>query len=238
MHKKTWSPPGWPWELELLALLFVITAIVIPIYLGSMQPVQEQELSLIEQARADKLHRSGADDASAGFFWAVVIVGLYLAHIAMASASLEYISTSFTHLISPLLFSMITYFRLFELTEGSNVTMHVVKGTMPEILLWVIGVLAITFLVARIRMARHMLKFRDVKWQIVTPAKVDSSYFRLMPYITPLLYTPKCYKACSEGLVIEGRMYVMPIPYESIQSLSSVKRSAYTSSGSYLSTLR
>ena len=161
-NKSCWRLPGWPWELELLVLVFAVTAIALPYLLQHMQTPDPSQLSLLAKAEMAKKQQVAAWHTWEGFFWTLVIAGLYLAHLAVASAAIEYLSTPFTHLFSPLLFSSISYYRLCELIRGSPLDGGIVSGSFLELLLWLASVLAITFLLGRIRMARLMLRFRDV----------------------------------------------------------------------------
>jgi hypothetical protein len=234
--KSAWSPPGWPWELELLALIFVITAIAIPGYLQYMQTPAPEEMSLLSQAEAARLQNQGTWQDFTHFFWAVAILGLYIVHLSTAGASSDWISTPFTHLFSPLVFSMITYYRLYKLGGASDRAIQIVTGNPVEILMWVAGILLITFFVARIRMSRHLLNFRNIDWEITTPTVFDKTYVELLAYFRPLVYPPRCYRACEEGILVEGWLYVMPIPFEVINACDLVKRVQLLSSGNYLAT--
>lgn len=234
--KRRWGPPGWPWELELLALVFVITAIAVPYYLHYMQAPEPQELSLLAQAQAEARPQTATWEDLEGFFWAIIIVGLYLAHLAMGSSSIDFMSTPFTHLFAPLVFSIITYYRLHTLTKGSTLATAIVSGSPVEIFIWVSGVLVITYLVARIRMARLMLNFRDIDWEFTTPGLFDRSYAELTLQIRPLIYPPRVYRVCEKGIVIEGWFYAMPIPFDSITAIDAVQGGAFISSGYCLAT--
>ena len=237
MKEKTrWGLPGWPWELELLALVFVVTAIAIPYCLNFMQAPDSSQLSLLAKAELAKKQQMATWQDLEGFFWAIVIVGLYLAHLAMASASVDYMSTPFTHLFSPLVFSSITYYRLYDLTRSSTLDTNIITGSILEMILWVAGVLAITFLLARIRMARLMLNFRNVDWDISSPTLIDKTYLGLLFHIRPLIYFPRCYRACDQGLLIEGWLFAMPIPFESIQAMDPIRESTFMLSGYCLAT--
>lgn len=233
--KESWVP-GWPWELEMLALIFVITAIAIPVYLQYMQAPADREMSLMARAEQARTQDNITWQELTHFFWAFAIVGLYLAHLAAAGTSIEWISTPFTHLFSPLVFSMITYYRLHLLAQSSLAGSQIVSGKTWEIALWIIGVLSMTFLVARIRMARHMLSLRDMDWEITSPTALDRSYFQLLPFFTPLVYPPRVYQACKKGILIEGWLYVMPLPFEVITSMDPVRRASLMSSAFYLAT--
>jgi len=233
--KQRWGPPGWPWELELLALVFVITAIAVPYYLQYMQTPEPTEMSLLQQAQIAKHQDASSWRDLEGFFWALVIVGLYLAHLAMASASIDFMSTPFTHLFAPLVFSLITYYRLSKLNDGGTET-GILNNSPTEFIVWISGVLLITYMVARIRMARLMLKFKDVDWDMSTPSLFDRTYLELMIQVRPLIYPPRHIRACEDGLLIEGWFYAMPIPFDSLHAIDAVQGAAFTSQGYSLAT--
>ena len=234
-ESKKWDPPGWPWELELLAVLFVIAAILIPFYFDTQTPAKPEELTLIELARKANAptHVARWED-QVDFFWAAGIVGLYLVHLAMAGATSSHISTPITHLIAPLIFALITYYRLHDIGLGVADRGQVRAGWGWEMVLWSCGVLVITFLVARIRMARHMLGFRGVNWAMTTPTRWDASYFKLMLEFTPIIYPPRVYRLSEEGILVEGWLYLMPIRFRSIQSVDPVADSQILVKGNFL----
>jgi len=239
LKSKRWAPPGWPWELELVALIFVIIAIAVPSYLEYTQ-VQEVEevtpVSLVDQAKIAQQKEMMTWKELQGFFWALGRVGLYIGHLIIAGTSIDFISTPFTHLFSPLIFSMITYYRLYHLRQTSSLTLSIVSGNPIEIVLWIIGVMVITLLVARMRMARHMLNFRSVDWEIITPTLFDSTYFELLAHFQPLVYPPRQYRACADGILIMGWFYVMPLPFDTVKVIDATKGAAVTESGIYLAT--
>jgi hypothetical protein len=218
--------------------MFVVISIIIPLYVEySYEEVKpEAEVSLVERAGVQRSQEPQATWQDLTFvFWGIAIVGLYLAHLIMAGSAFRWNSTPFTYLFAPLLFAMITYYRLFWLSENSEGG-YIVSGHPGEIAGWVVGVLAITFLVARVRMARYRLQFRDVDWDIVTPTKMDRTYFELCANFTPLVYPPRIFRACSRGILVEGWLYLMPLPMEVIQSVEAAKRATYMTSGHYLAT--
>ncbi|OGV43111.1 MAG: hypothetical protein A2X46_11820 [Lentisphaerae bacterium GWF2_57_35] len=239
MKKNRWSPPGWPWELELLALIFVIIAIGVPWYLEHARPPElqtQQQISLIAKAQMENQSQVATWQQLQGFFWALAVIGIYVAHLIIAGASSDYISTPFTYLFSPLTFAMITYYRLFQISRASSTETRIISGSPMEIAGWIAGVLIITFLVARIRMARHMLNFRSLDWEISSPVKFDNTYFELIAHFQPLVYPPRMYRACKEGILIEGWFYAMPLSFDHIQGVDAAHGSSVTSSGYYLAT--
>ncbi len=236
-EEKRWAPPGWPWELELLALIFVLTAVIIPYYLQATTTPDLSQLSLFERYELEKQEESrGTWQESSDFIWAIGIICLYLAHIVMAGASVNFLSTSFTHLFAPLMFAGITYYRLLQLKTDVTTNTGIVRGSVLEVFVLAAGVLVITFLVARIRMARHMLHFRDVVWEVATPTLFDSTFPRIAGRLQPLIYPPRMYRACAEGLMVEGWLYVLPIPYRLIHAIDRVPRAALQGTGYYLAT--
>lgn len=223
---KTWAPPGWPWELDILALVFVIIALAVPLALSGagstpaadVEPVVNPATSVLKEQQS--------------MLWAVGIVVLFVMHLAVAGASLETISTPFIHLVSPMAFALIAYYRVFTVTrETAKAT--IVTGSPLQIAVLILAVAAATLLVARIRMARYLLRFRDVKWDVVTPAKYDSSYFELITQFEPLIYPPRSYRACDQGLLIEGWFYIMSVPFEMVQSINAVNTFGFASNGKY-----
>ncbi len=234
--QKTWGPAGWPWELELLALVFVLTALVIPFWLNLQHTPDTEELSLVARAQMERRAEMATFEDQKSFFWAVGILGIYIVHLLMAYSAIDQISTSFSHLFSPLIFSMITYIRLLGL-EDRGVSAQIVSGNPLEIVFWIVGVLVITLLVARIRMARHMLRFKQMEWDVVTPSRFDGSFFSdLILTFRPLVYPPRAFRACSEGLLIEGWLYVLPLSFNSIQSVEGVKRANFTAAAQFYAT--
>lgn len=217
-----WDPPGWPWELELLALFFVVAAIVVPMVLGTAS--DEVSAGREMQLRMESV------------FWSLAIVGVYVAHLIVANASLDLLSTSFTHLFSPLLFAMVAYYRLYASGQTQPVIDRVVHGDALEALTWIALVLIATFVVARLRMARHLLRFRGTTWEVTAPAPVDATFFKLALHFHPLVYWPRTYRACSEGLLITGWVYVMPIPFRSIDAMSVLRSADVASAGLFLAT--
>ncbi len=235
-QKRRWGPPGWPWELELLALVFVIAAIAVPYYLQYMQPHETSEVSLLAEAQSIRRQNSATWEDLEGFFWALIIVGLYLAHLAMGGASIDFMSTPFTHLFAPLVFSLITYYRLLNIS-GDGFSDRGVVGNAPyELFFWVSGVLIITYLVARIRMARLMLSFRDVEWGVSTPSLFDKTYSEMIVQIRPLIYPPRMLRACEDGILVEGWFYAMPIPFDTLNAIDVVQGAGFASQGYCLAT--
>ncbi|MBU0677145.1 MAG: hypothetical protein KJ626_03435 [Verrucomicrobia bacterium] len=234
-----WKLPGWPWELELLAVIFVITAIAVPVYIyyTADPAIDASELSLVQRAALERQQGIDTWHDQQGFIFGIIIVGIYLAHLAIAGMNIDYNSTSFTHLFSPLVFSLITYYRLLTISRDKTVSASIVSGSPQEIAVWILGVVLITALVARVRMARHMLNFKNTKWDIITPTLIDKSYFAAaVLQFRPLLYPPRTFRLSDEGILLEGWLYVMPIPFTHVHSVDAVQNPSFMSSGLSLAT--
>lgn len=215
---KTWAPPGWPWEMDILALVFVVAALVIPYYFFTEATSSDITRTLKEQQHV---------------LWAIGITVLFVMHLAVAGTTLETISTPFLHLLSPVAFAVLAYYRTYTVLKETN-RPSIFTGSPLQYALVVISVLLLSLVIARIRMARHLLRFRDVKWDIISKSKYDSSYFQLIAEFQPLVYPPRVLRACTEGILIEGWFYLMPIPFEMFQGLAPTAGIRHASSGRYL----
>ena len=220
---RAWTAPGWPWELELLTLLFVALAIGVPYYIFHTAPVP--------------VGRTAAEAALAtqhGLLWSVAVIALYVAHYIFASSSIETISTPFSHLVSPTLFAGVAYYRIIESAKQTGTSIDFVTGAPWQVIVGLLLIILFTLLIARIRMARHLLDYRDVKWDINAPATYDNSFMSLWSHFHPLLYPPRIYRACDRGILVEGWYYVRSIPFNEVQSMSPVNSASSSSAGYFL----
>jgi len=229
--------PGWPWELEILAAIFALVAIVLPLYVFYAGRTTPGDQPLAEALGRTALMQESSWDELVNIFWAFGIVGLYLIHLVLAGGALEWISTPFSHLAAPFIFSMIAYFRM---VRFSNLYPEYafVAGSPLELSCWVLGVISMTFLLARMRMARHLSRFKELTWDVVTPSHVDWSYLELISFVRPLIYAPRLYKLNSEGLLIEGYCYAMTVPMEVIRQVEAIGSTYLVTYGYYLATSR
>jgi hypothetical protein len=97
-------------------------------------------------------------------------------------------------------------------------------------------VIIVTLLLARLRMARYLLHFREEKWDISVPTRMDNTFWGMLSQVYPLIYTPRTYRASENGLMIEGWYYVFPIPFTDIQSLSGVQQAVMSGTGRFFVT--
>ncbi|HIE10133.1 MAG TPA: hypothetical protein EYP62_00790 [Kiritimatiellae bacterium] len=229
--------PGWPWELEGLALIFAAVAVVVPLYVFYAGRTLTTELPLSVALQQKEALQTTDWDELVNVFWAVGIVGLYLVHLILAGGTIEWISTPFTHLAAPSIFAMIAYFRMVRFSQ-TYPQYAFLTGSLPEFSFWILGVLFITCLLARMRMTRHLARFRDVHWDVVTPTALDWSYLQLMTFFRPLVYLPRRYKLNREALLIEGWGYAMSVPLDVIQHVEAVGSTQLVSYGYYLATSR
>lgn len=224
----------------MFTLLLVIAAIVLPFYhqYNKTLAVDDTSLSLVQRkALADQQKYETPWERGMVFMWALIIAGIYLLHLVMAGASLDFISTPASHLFSPLIFALILYFRLFYYTRGGPTEIPWVTGRPVEIIVLILVVLVITFLLARLQMIRQMQAYKNEKWEVVTPTTVDRSFFaELILQFRPLFYFPRVYKASENGFLVEGLWYIMPIPFRIVQSMEKIGTAAFLSSGYSLAT--
>ncbi|MCO5044237.1 MAG: hypothetical protein J5I99_03870 [Verrucomicrobia bacterium] len=214
---KTWTPSRWPWEMDVLTLLFVIAALVIPYYYFSEGTGNDVAWTLKEQQHV---------------LWAIGIVVLFVMHLAVAGATLEMISTPILHLLSPTIFALLAYFRIHTAIQEAQQP-SILTGSLLQYLLVAVSVFTLTLVMARIRMARHLLRYRHIQWDIACKSPYDSTYFQLMTQLKPLIYPPHLIRACSEGVLLEGWFYLMPLPFEMFQGIAAVHHMPYSTSGRF-----
>lgn len=233
---KIWGDAGWPWEMELLALVFVVLSLTVPLYLNVQEQPDPDTIPIAQRIAQERLSESGATMAdSRAFFWGIAIVGLYLVHLLMAYSATDVISTPFIHLFSPLGFAIIAYVRLLGLSEGTAAP--IVSGSPQEIAAWILAVLLVTAVVARIRMARHFARFREIDWDLVCNSRFDRTFVTdLIVTFRPLVYPPRKFRISPEGILIEGWLYVYPIPFAAVKAVESVRRPNFASAGLFFAT--
>ncbi len=214
---KTWIPSRWPWEMDILSLLFVLAALIIPYYYFTETNSSDVTWTLKEQQHV---------------LWAIGIVVLFIMHFAVAGATLEMISTPVLHLFSPVAFALVAYYRIHTTFVDSGQP-TILTGSVLQYILVAACVMVLVFVMARIRMARHLLRFRHITWDITCRSPYDSTYFRLISQFKPLAYPPHIIRACSEGVLLEGWFYLLPLPFEMFQGIAPIQHMPYTSTGRF-----
>lgn len=215
---KTWNTPGWPWEMDLLCLVFVVIALAAPYYYFTASTGEEITRTLMEQRHV---------------LWAIGITVLFVMHLAVSGTTLETISTPFLHLLSPMAFAVLAYYRTFS-TIQQTAHSSPLNGSALQYALVAVSVLILSLVMARIRMARQLLRFRDIKWDLVCKSPYDRTYFQLITEFQPLVYPPRLVRACSEGVLIEGWYYLMPLPFSMFQGLAPVAGIRHAANGRYI----
>ncbi len=225
-----WVPPGWPWELEAMVLLFVVGSILFPFCMVFF-PERAAEHAASFWQRALSGWTLGH-----GYLWALVIGGMYFLHVVWASLTLEYVSTPFIHLLSPTLFAGVGYFRVYGFGSRYGIC-TLGTGSLEGFLGWIAGVQAAVLVVAWVRKRRHLRRFRGISWDISLPPHFDRTYLaELIFKIHPLFYPPRVYRACGEGILIEGWTYIMPLPFFEIEGIVRADRGDFVSSAFYAAT--
>ena len=138
----------------------------------------------------------------------------------------------------PTFFMGVLYYRLSKLLVDANTQQSLVTGNLLEGSVWILLVLAFTFIVARVRTARFMLFFKDVEWAFSTPAKADRTFFSLAQYLTPIFYPPRAYHVFSDGIVVEGYLYAFAMPFSEIQTVERIHPRAHLTEGFFLACSR
>ena len=212
---------------------------VLPYVITSVKPPDISNIPMIEGRdvmRDFVFEKSWRDQKN--MVWALGLLGVYALHLTLAHRVSRLISTPIYHLFTPAVFMGILYSRLAGLLVEPETGQLLVTGTFLEGATWVLLVLALTFVVARVRMGRYLLNFKTVEWALTTPTRADRSMLSLLPYLTPLLYPPRIYHVFTDGIVVEGYLYALAIPFEDVQSVTRIAPKATIPRGLVLATSR
>jgi hypothetical protein len=224
MNNKPKLPmPGWPWELELLTLLMFVIALMVPMYLN--------ELSVSQNAQSGPATTDLKTQF--GFLVSLGIVALYIFHIAFTVMETNRATASPLHLISPCLFALIAHYRIGRAPGIEESALNMVNTSIAQAFLVLVAIALITSVMARLRTYRYLTRVDDIPWAVATPSVYDSSYIALLLQLRPLLYAPRRYRACEDGILIEGWFYALPVHFDSIHSISRLAHSGITGAGFY-----
>ena len=220
---KTWAPPGWPWELDLLSLIFLVAGLLIP-YNIFIQHYAESSLAANQAALKLK--------EQTYILWSIGLVVLFVMHLALAGASDDSMSTPFIHLFSPLVFAGLAYYRIYTVSHDMGQASFV-TGHWTQMLLFGVVVVAATLIMARLGLARHMHRYRDESWDLICPARYDRSFFTLIVQFRPLVYPPRRYRLSQNGILVEGWFYAIVLPFSKLQSMNPVRFMGISTAGHY-----
>jgi hypothetical protein len=214
-----WAPPGWPWELELLNLGIVLIAICLPFTLPAhYRVILEIPANQPGFRQAFEIWNTGY-----GYVWTLLIAGIYFMHWISNYLVIEYITTPFSQLFSPLLFAALAYGRLYTFYRNLPASTRLISGTPLEAATWFFVVMAASLLIARYRTLKHLKQFCDTHWDIsLPPAPSRGQWLGLLWRVHPLFYRPRCYHAGSHGILIEGWTYLLPIHYSGIEAFTPI----------------
>lgn len=215
---KGWTRPGWPWELEVLIFLAYLATVLVPMLFPD-RPLPELK-GVFLGAREDAVQefRYGVWQQQEDLNWFLILTLFYMIHLVTGWHSARQFSTPLVHMITPTLMIMALYYRLLTQPVVPGKERILISGTPWEAATWVLGSVALTLVLARVRMRRYMLNFRRVTWDLTTPTRRDSTIWRLAPLITPIIYPLRQYHLFSEGMVVEGWFYSLSIPFHSLKS--------------------
>lgn len=226
--------PGFPWQVECFTLFIIVLAVLLPLFL----PVHRQVIAgQIPWAQTGPQITFAVWDQGHGYLWAIVLLGAYFLHAITAYISPDFVSTPFAYLFSPVIFGGLAYGRLLMWSRSFPPDLQLVRGTVPEALVWLLAIHLITLLLARLRMHGHLRKFNDIQWDLnLKPRREWRAVAQLLLKIHPMYYWPVRYKACGEGILIEGISYVMPIPFTAIEAITAAPRGTTITSSFFLAT--
>lgn len=231
--RKTWNPPGWPWELECIAIATMLLSVFFPAIFDAMGI--DRTPSLIDEATGVSVNGNPLAEQQQ-IVLSFGLVALYLIHLVIAATTFSHLTTPITHMITPLVFSGAAYVRASAYVEANRLEVAFFNGSTGNLILLILGVLVLCLVAARVRMARYLLLFRDEEWDLRTPTVFDSSFWSIISQWRPLIYMPRNYRACANGILVEGWFYIMPVPFEVFHTVTPIANVSMSVTGSYYAT--
>jgi len=224
------NAPGWPWELEVLTLVFGFIAVWGPYFVET----RNHGTDVFVSAASASIHDNQPEAVKTQFRFmiSVGIVALYVIHLMLASSILSHITVSPVHFFSPSVFALISHFRITHTPGFESHFGYLSKSTYQASLIFIIVITA-TAILMWFRRIRYMRKFSGLNWGVITKARYDHTYPELVMQMKPLFFPPRRYLACPEGIVIEGWHYAMPIGMGDINSMTKISISGILSAGDY-----
>lgn len=221
-----WVQPKRPLEIEAIVLLFLLVALLMPLYIGMIhtEPPPPPQ-TLLEQARGPAAPAATNFSNVVGMLWGVSILGLYLMHVTMGSSFLNYNTTPAYYLVAPLIFGGIAYYRMYQQQALYSLSEPLVSASPGIVFLAFSGILLATCLLARMRMLRYRLRYRKIDWDMVLAARRDKTFWSQLAWqFRPLLYPPRRYRVCPDGLLIEGWLYLRAVPMRILEDVEHVEQ--------------
>lgn len=224
-----WAPPPWPWGVELMTLAFFLFAVGAPGFFDRFFVEEAQLLAQPSWPNLDTLQIRHQ------FLGGAFVAILYVAHICWAVSTTEHISLSASHLFAPTVFAGGAFLRMMQHSHYIGYADRLFARPGLQVAILLIGVQAITFLIARRRMLQVWRRFEGQDWDLVVGPHRDGSWLKLMlSRLQPIFYPPHSFRACPEGILIEGYSFAMPISFEEIETVFPVAMAPLSSPGTYL----
>lgn len=221
--RKLWRETPWPWEFEVLTLVIIV---------GSMVFCMDYE------AVNTPAYAFGSDvieTQTTRMSWIIITALAYMGHLLLSRVALRDVSTPFHLIASPITFTILGFFNF----RSTYIRAHgpgIWEFPFQAFVIVIMTVAAVSFLLARVRMQRVMLPFRDMHWDIdVAPQKTKSGdWGGLFGRLHPILYPPVRYRVNASGIEIEGPYYVTLISYREIAAIGHRERGNVAGAGVYL----
>jgi hypothetical protein len=168
--------------------------------------------------------------------WAGALLGLGALTLLMSRFRADRNSTPLPAFVAPLFFAFVSYYRLYVASRGDGSVTAIVSSSPGQFVIWGAATLTTVVLIARFRMARYALRFRDIKWDLASSAHHDKTFFTLAIRILPLIYEPRAYRACDRGVLIEGWFYMLVLPFDMVHAVSEASHPGNIYAGEYFAT--
>ena len=224
-NNKNFQGFGLAWELEVLVLCLAILCAILPFIWENNETVYAQDMSIMQQAVADKYEGVSWFDVQR-VAWAAAALGLLGIHFWLNGDSDENVSTPINAILMPFAFGAMLYHHLILVSDGKQIN--------PAA--FFIGLAFVTFLLARLCVLRNLRKFDKASWDITASTVFDATWFSLMLHGLPLFYPPRRFSAGRAGILIGGCFFIVLLPFEEIEAIRLVGEATATDNGVYYAT--
>jgi hypothetical protein len=223
-RRRLWRETPWPWELEAITLCIALG--------GALLALNYEHAHLPAYARAADAFQMDITRNS----WLIVTLVAYAGHMLLGRTVIRDVSTPFHLVANPVLFALLGFFNF----RSAYTRAHGARAwdwPWVELFLILLAITALCLLLARVRMQRVMLPFRDLRWDIdLAPAHraADEPLWPILSRLQPVFYPPHRYRANAAGIEIEGLFYVTLVSYPEIAAITLIPQGDWASAGIHL----
>jgi hypothetical protein len=205
----------------ILAGLFFLVSVISPALVEPPQP--DKENTTLMEVRLQQ--HTDTSPASRIFNrrempWLMISGLLFFAYLVSPNPFIEMVTLPLYDLFAPFVFSIILYIRLTGAVRVAGTSFRFIRGGALDAVLWLLGTCVLVAAALAINVTRNRLRWRKVKFDITSPTLRDKTFRRLLLNLYPLVYYPRSFRICADGVLVCGLHYLMAIPFTAVEKVS------------------